>query len=698
MRDMRVFLCTAFVVVTGALLYSCSLPSAAEGDSGPGSSALDVLDANEKNVTGYRVGQGSGPLVTIEQAIRSAPPEQREEIEARLLAWLESPDATDEAKRFIFRMLRHVGTSRAVSVVAPLLADGRLSHMAWYALHPIADPTVDQALRAALAKAPGDVKVGLVNALGERRRTENAETLAALLEDGDPAVREAALVALGKVGGEKAVAALERARASADPTLREAAERAYLDCADRLLTQGERDMASLMFAELVHGGHSGATRIAAFRGQVDASADGGAGLVADMLRTGTPEFRSIACRLVREVRGQDATAQFQAVLPNVPADTKVLLLWALAERGDRAALPAVVEAVKDSDETVREAAYEALRRLGDASVVPFLLEVAAVDRDQEGDSARDCLARLPEERVDVALVDAMDSAGTALKVEAIHALVARRATSVTSVLVALTDDADPVVRAQSLEALGAMGDTSALPRLLELMDGPSAPMHEGAARALAAVARRVGPEPEVGSALRTAWDNAASDAAKSLIVYALDDVGGDAALEIACRATTDGSAETQDAAVRALAAWRSPGALPVLLEIAERGRRQSHRILALRGYIRLLGTLPDRPVPEKLEGFRQAMALAQRVEERRRVLGGLGHIAAPEALRMVESHWGDPELSEEVVAATIGIALAIAPTHPAEAEAALERLAQACDDDDLRARLHSALAELRTAP
>jgi len=79
--------------------------------------------------------------------------------EDALLAVLAKPDAELKAKMDACRELGHVGTKKAVPVLAGLLGQEKLSHMARYGLEPIPDPSVDDVLRGALEKLEGRAPV-----------------------------------------------------------------------------------------------------------------------------------------------------------------------------------------------------------------------------------------------------------------------------------------------------------------------------------------------------------------------------------------------------------------------------------------------------------------------------------------------------------------------------------------------------------
>ena len=100
-------------------------------------------------------------------------------------------------------------------MLATLLADEKLAHMARYALEPIPDPAVDEALRAAVSTLKGRPLVGAICSIGVRRDGKALPLLARLLRDADAEVAQAAARALGRLGTAKAAKALQDALAGA---------------------------------------------------------------------------------------------------------------------------------------------------------------------------------------------------------------------------------------------------------------------------------------------------------------------------------------------------------------------------------------------------------------------------------------------------------------------------------------------------
>jgi HEAT repeat protein len=190
----------------------------------------------------------------------------RKELEARLSAAL-ATDVSRDAKDYLCRKLMVIGTAAAVPALASLLTDKDLSHMARYALERISAAEAAQALRDAMSKVSGALKVGIIGSLGVRRDGASVPALASLLGDADAAVARAAAIALGAIRSPQAARALSAARpasAEANP----AATDASLACAEGLLAQGKKDEALAVYKGLAGGAQPKHVRLAATRGML----------------------------------------------------------------------------------------------------------------------------------------------------------------------------------------------------------------------------------------------------------------------------------------------------------------------------------------------------------------------------------------------------------------------------------------------
>jgi hypothetical protein len=200
----------------------------------------------------------AGPL-SAQDARETAKGEQ-----AELIAALKS-NASPEVKAGACRRLALVGTRECVPALAALLGDESLGHMARYALEPIPDPAVDTALRDALGKLKGRRLVGVIGSVGVRRDAGAVARLASLLKNNDAEVAQAAAKALGRIGTEHAVKALESGLAAAPPANWPAFYEGLFRVADAMAERGQTAEALAIYGKLTRSEAPPAVRTGAAR-------------------------------------------------------------------------------------------------------------------------------------------------------------------------------------------------------------------------------------------------------------------------------------------------------------------------------------------------------------------------------------------------------------------------------------------------
>ncbi|HEV8292073.1 MAG TPA: HEAT repeat domain-containing protein, partial [Tepidisphaeraceae bacterium] len=168
-----------------------------------------ALEGPYAALANYDFPRSRAPLSAIEDDIRTASPAEYAQIEAKLIAVLKNPQASVPGKQFACRMLERVGDRASVPVLAALLENEQLSHMARFALERMPSQAAAEALRQELNKAKGPVLVGIVASVGQKRDEQAVEKLRALALGSDPLVSRAAVEALGRIGVAAAAKALE---------------------------------------------------------------------------------------------------------------------------------------------------------------------------------------------------------------------------------------------------------------------------------------------------------------------------------------------------------------------------------------------------------------------------------------------------------------------------------------------------------
>jgi HEAT repeat protein len=226
-----------------------------------------MLDQAFEALKTYDWGTDPKVLEPIDKAVISKDAEPgRKELETRLAAVLKS-DSTRDAKDYVCRKLMVIGTAASVPALAALLSEKDHSHMARYALERIPARQAAQAMRDALPKLSGELKVGVISSLGVRRDAESVSALAALLRDADAAVARAAAYALGAIRNTAATKALAEAKPTS-PEVKQAATDASLACAEELLADGKKAEATAVYKRFTGEDQPKHVRLAATRGML----------------------------------------------------------------------------------------------------------------------------------------------------------------------------------------------------------------------------------------------------------------------------------------------------------------------------------------------------------------------------------------------------------------------------------------------
>jgi HEAT repeat protein len=625
------------------------------------------------------------------------------EPEARLIAILKS-DAPQKEKADACMQLARVGTAQAVPALAALLADEKLNHMARYGLETIADPAVDEALRAALATTKGRPLVGVIGSLGVRRDAQAVDPLGALLQDADADVAQAAARALGKIGNAAAAAKLRNALAGVSAANQLAFCEGLLRCAERLAAAGSRDEAAAIYGQL-----RGLTtalhqvRTAALRGAILSGGTQGLTVLRENLASADYLLFTAAVRTSFEIPGPDVTAILIAALGQLATDNQVVVLQALGARRDVSALSTLEAASRSGPKPVRLAAIRALAGLAQPSSVPGLIGLLDdADRDL-GQAAQESLASLPGPQVDAAVMAMLQGSDPGKRLTAIDLITRRRMTAALPALLDAAGDSDAKVRAAAMKRAGELASVDQLPALLDfLMKAKSGQDVEAAEQAVSSVCTKSG-NPEACVEKLAGLMDRGGLAQKGALLRILSTLGGPDALKAIRAAVADPNAEVHASAIRALGDWKTADAAPDLLALAKAASNPTDRLLCLRSYLGLARNT-DLPAGQRLTLCRDVRGVIQSQDEKRLLLSALGSLQTAEAVGLIVPYLDDAEVKEEASAATVAAAEKLLRGKDSAKAAPglvtpLQKAAQATANPDLAKRAQDLLqqAQAKTA-
>ncbi|MGQ9573795.1 MAG: HEAT repeat domain-containing protein [Thermoguttaceae bacterium] len=627
-----------------------------------------------------------------------APGRQTERAEAcKLIAEKLAAQTPKPARIWLLKQLEQIGGGECVQALAQLLddPDAEIRESARRALEANPAPEATAKLLAGLQSAQEPQwRVALANSLGARGDPASVPTLARLLGQQDQAVVAAAARALGKIGGPEAAEALMAAAWKVPaPVFPEVAD-AAMCCADKFLAQGQRDQAAALYRRFYQPDMPRAVRLAALQGLLQASGEQAAPRVAELLAGQDADGRAIAAGHIENLLGRGVMKTSASELSRLPPAGQVLLLAGLAAQGDKQAMPVALAAARSGNQDVRLAGLRALGRLGDASVVPLLIEALASNGPARQTAAQ-ALQQVFGTGVDEAIVEAMQRAETPLRGLLIEVLAGRKAPLAVPALIRQLDHPEVSVRGPAWNALGNLAEPKELaalvPLLLKTAKGPEREVGE---RAIALIARRIEPPEDRAKTVLDALRKAPHQDRLVLLSLA-GRIGGPEAMKAIREAMHSDDRELHEAGVRALCNWPDASVADELLKMAHSSDDPTYRIWALRAYVRVVGLPSDRPPGETLAMFKKAMQLARRDQERRLILARAAEARDVETLRWLVPYLDNPALADDAGRTVVDLARRreLFTRSREEFVAALRKVAQVCKDGKLVERAKRLLQE-----
>jgi hypothetical protein len=139
--------------------------------------------------------------------------------------------------------------------------------------------------------------------------------------------------------------------------------------------------------------------------------------------------------------------------------------------------------------------------------------------------------------------------------------------------------------------------------------------------------------------------------ARLALLEVMGQTSSDEALSTLRAALKDRSPEVARGAILALSEWATPVPMPDLLAIAQSGANPTLQVLALRGYLKLMGLPSQRPATESAKMLAEVMHLAKQPAEKRTVLALLPTFPSKESLQIAEAATKDQDVGKEAKAA-----------------------------------------------
>jgi HEAT repeat protein len=403
-----------------------------------------------------------------------------------LVSVLQSGDTSTEARKYIIRALARLGAAEATAPLVKLLTgnDPLLQEEARQALSAIHSHEAVAAIETAL-KTSSDkrAKLGLLDALADRKSASSLPAIAPLILDADLEIAAAAISAAGRIGGPDAVILLSKANASNKlaPDLKHGVESA-------LILAGSGD--PKLTRDIYHSTDSDIVRLAAFIAITRApEATGNSSIIESALKSPEPSLRHAALVKGIESNLPSLLSSLAGSMEQMPKEDRLVVLANihLAQAAQDAEKIALAR-LSSTEEDERISAISALGKIGSKPAFDAVVQSLGAREPRVNQAAANALATTTYPQAESELLALLKGDGGPNKLLAIKAMLSRQIPDGNSILIQIIQGSDAEA---SKEAQKTLYFTASMDDLRALCAAAATAGDEGIRRSLVSISTRI---------------------------------------------------------------------------------------------------------------------------------------------------------------------------------------------------------------
>jgi HEAT repeat protein len=584
-------------------------------------------------------------------------------------------------RNWFILQLERVGKAESVPLLSKLMSDKdeNTRDYARRALEKNPDASATNALLKELADAKEPRwKIGLIDALGNRRASSAVKPLTQALGDSDPGVARTAAGALSRIGDQDSAQALLALLTKPVGPISADAARGLIYMASENAAAKDTAGAAKLYGS-VYDWAGGAkdvpigVHVAAAMGLIVSDPDRGVKEALTLIQDENPKMRQAAIQAARMSTSKAATQALTALLPKLKNDSQVQVLGLIADLKDASAEAAVVQVLASEDETVSLAAASALSQLGTETSANTLFDAAVNGRGNVPKAAQSGLAMMRSPQADALIKTKAASGDAKARAVAIDLLGQRRPEGTAKLLLSYASDADETVSAAAFQAMLNVADAIDIAALTDLVvKTRNEETRKAGVATLNAVLAKAQDKQAAGKMVIDQMVKAEGQT-KLALLRSLSSVGGATALKAVTEAVQSSEEAVRDAGIRTLSEWPDYEAVPTLVDIASNTQTPlNHYVLAVRGALKLIALQRqpmDRPIGRRMEQTvdnaqvesRTELCVkildqARRIEEKRQAITTLGTLPCERSVNRLLELAKDDSLKNEAALAALNLA------------------------------------------
>ena len=598
-------------------------------------------------------------------------------VEEKLLAILDS-DVNMAVRDAICRQLAVIGTDVSINKLSQMLSVAETSNIARYAMERIVSPSVVDVFISTLEKTDdNNIKAGIINSLGVLSAEKSVPVIKKYLSDGSEIVSTTAMHALGDIGTEAALEAL----LESTPTV--SMDRYY----DSLLSGAQKlkgsnsGMAVAIYKKLYDSSKNNIVKMAAFSGLLKSDKANSSAMIKSAIEGNDQLLQQAAIKALSKMDDVSLLSSIADSIGNFSDKAKVFILAALSENANKVGESQALSLVSSKSKDVRFAVYEALAKIGTVKSLNKLAQVAAESRDRdEKEEIRKALSSMPGKDIDgfmLGAILALDKTGKEMEsVEMINAAVARQVKGVSSALLKAARSSSRRVSATAIRALMTTAKAEDVKDMIDLLAEIPSTATQNAVNVLTG---KLDDKSELIKTIVAKYGKLGSVNAKEAFLKVMGKIGSSEIAGILKSEYASSNEKLKEAAFRAMTEWPGTEFISLMKELAQNGKDEKTKILAMRGYLKMI---QENGSDAKLA--LEAFDMAERKEEKRMVIGAMGDFASKAVFEFLNKMIDGSEYKAEAEISAANMAKKLATRCPEYVKANIDKFVAKLSSDSVK--------------
>ncbi len=631
---------------------------------------------------------------------------ERQTLANVMIKTLEQSKMPDTVRHWFVQQLERIGKGESVPALTKLCAseDKNLRDYARKALEKNPDPSATDALLKELTNAtePG-WRIGLINALGQRKAESAVPQIVTALDNPDKKIAAVAVTALSNIGSKNSTQALFGVINNPSSPIYQKAAQGLIDIAQEMAADKETAGAAEIYEALYENATKAARdsgspnpfnlRAAAVNGLIVCNPEKGTRELLNIMQADDPKTRTLVIQAARISSSMEPVKALGKMLPKLDTDSQVQVLELIGDRHDLSSINNVKELLNSEEESVHLATIDTMTKLGDATAAESLFEIAVHGSGPAREAAREGLALMKGPSVEVLIKANSLSGDVPSRVTAIELLGERHVTDAVKSLLFLAAEDNENISAAAFSALAYFPDSVDILTLVDLLvRTKSEKALDSSVTTLRSILIKTSDKDKAAKIVITQMEKVHTRT-KLALITTLDAIGGSTALKTVTEATQSPDETIRDAGILTLSNWPDYGAAEILLSIASKPTTSlTHYVLATRGALQLIQTSESAPLEDRASLCINAFDNARRDEEKRQVISTMAFLPSMKAADKLLELVKDENFKAEAGFAAVQLAAGMLRTDRQAAQELAQKIRDLNISDDINRRAESVIS------